>query len=286
MQLDPNADNSALELLADARMLGKELLFQRGLYASIDLEKKGGVEANRMLAKGNIGTTDCYCTTCKKETPFIVQPMPVANSGGGLRHGDALYQPPSIFGVRAICQRDLNTYVFSLYSVSGKLFKIGQYPSTAEISLGELRGIDRGLQQEGRAELGKALGLFAHDSALGAFVYLRRVFERMINRAYDRQSQSDKPIANFSGLKMEQKIAALKDELPDKVVQNSAVFSVLSLGIHDLTDEKCQTIFPLMKAIIFQMLEQEEHKRRKVKGEQATDSALQALLSVGLKPDP
>ncbi|KGB51780.1 hypothetical protein FG91_04146 [Sphingopyxis sp. LC81] len=80
-------------------------------------------------------------------------------------------------------------------------------------------------------------------------------------------------------MRVDEKIKALSAELPDRVVKNSAVFSVLSAGIHELADEECLTLFPVLKAVIFQMLEEEEHKRRKKIVERETDAAFQALLS-------
>lgn len=78
---------------------------------------------------------------------------------------------------------------------------------------------------------------------------------------------------------MDRRISALKEELPPRVVRNSAVFSVLSLGLHELTEEQCAEYFPVLKAVIFQMLEQEEHKRRATVAEQETDNALQRILA-------
>ena len=72
---------------------------------------------------------------------------------------------------------------------------------------------------------------------------------------------------------------ALKDELPERVVQNSAVFSVLSLGIHELTEEQCTQYFPVLKAVLFQMLEQEEHKRKAALTARETDAAFSRILA-------
>lgn len=270
-----------LEVSARARSAAIDLLVLKGLYSVLDVSDEVGREAESKIRDANIGTFDCYCVGCKKETPFIVAPMPVQNAGGGLRQRTAVPIPPSVFALRAVCQRDLSTYLYAFRKVGDRLIKIGQQPSMADISFGELRGIDKTLDSVDRKELGKAIGLFAHDAASGAFVYLRRVFERMIARAYSRQAEIHGPIEGFDGMRVDQKIAALKDELPERVVRNSAVFSLLSVGIHELTDDQCLTLFPVLKAVIFQMLEQEEHKRKKEITERETDAAFQALLSTG-----
>lgn len=258
-------------------------MHQKGLYSSINSEDEIGALATELLRKGSVGTFDCYCIGCQRETPFIVSEMPTTHAGGGLRGGNGLIGAVNVHAVRAVCQRDLTGYTYVFQKIGKELVKIGQAPAMAAISFGELKGIDRGLEPFDRMELGKALGLYAHDSPLGAFVYLRRVFERMIARAHERQAERDGAIAGFDSLRMDEKIAALKSELPERVVKNSAVFSVLSLGIHELSDEQCQTIFPVVKAVIFQMLEQEEHKRKQKLTEEQTDAALNALLASNLR---
>lgn len=275
-------DAEILELRAKAASLALDLLLFKGLYSVIDVSDDIGREAELKIRNANIGTFDCYCVGCKKETPFIVSALPVPHAGGGLRQGNAVSIPPSVFGLRAVCQRDLSTYLYVFRKVGDRLIKIGQQPSMSDISFGELRGIDKTLDPVDRTELGKAIGLFSHDAASGAFVYLRRVFERMVARAYFRQAELHGPIEGFEGMRVDQKIAALKEELPERVVRNSAVFSLLSVGIHELTDDQCLTLFPVLKAVIFQMLEQEEHKRRKEIAERETDAAFQALLSAGV----
>jgi len=267
-------------LQAAAKELVVDLLLHKGLYSFITIEDEIQNEAERQIREANVGTFDCFCTTCGQVTPFISQSMPVKNSGGGLRHGDGLSRPPSFFALRSVCQRDLTAYLYAFQKVGDRLIKIGQLPSMADISFGELKPIDKGLEPGDRKELGTALGLFAHDAAAGAFVYLRRVFERMIHRAHQRRGE---PVEGFDQKRMDEKIEAIKDALPERVVTNRKVFSVLSQGVHELTDDQCKALFPLVKAVIFQMLEQEEHQRRKVAAEKETEAALQAVLASGIK---
>lgn len=272
------------EISRQGRERAYELLLVKGLYNTIDCGDEVGQAAEAKLRRAELGTFDCYCKGCGKETPFIVKGLKVHVAGGGLQHGDELSSPPLMFGLRAVCQRDLTTYMYCFQKIGSELFKIGQMPSMADISFGELKGIDASLDPLDRKELGKALGLFSHDAASGAFVYLRRVFERMIGRAHERKASISGAVDGFDGMRVDQKIDALKDELPEKVVRNSAVFSVLSAGIHELSDEHCKALFPVVKVVIFQMLEQEEHKRKTAIAERETEAAFQALLSAGLKP--
>jgi hypothetical protein len=278
--VDREAWKQEQALRAAAKELVVDLLLHKGLYSFLQVDNAAQREAERQIREAHVGTLDCYCTTCQQVAPFISQGISVANSGGGLRHGNALAHPPSVFALRTVCQRDLTTYLYAFQKVGDRLIKIGQLPSMADISFGELKGIDKGLEPADRKELGTALGLFAHDAAAGAFVYLRRVFERMIDRAHQRHANS--PIEGFEQKRMDQKIEAITDALPERVVKNRRVFAVLSQGVHELTDDQCKALFPLVKAVIFQMLEQEEHERRKEANERETEAALQAILASGI----
>lgn len=255
-----------------------ELLIEKPIYYELNISSEPESIAAEYLSEGSDLSFDTYCTSCKKESTFRIKKLPVPRKPPGGSEA-AKVAIPHIFGVSAICQRSYHVYTYVFFKNGHHLIKIGQFPSLATISHGELRSIDKGLEKTDRKELGTALGLFAHGTSLGAFVYLRRVFERMIIRAHERQSLAGSPVAGFSSMRMEEKIAALKSELPDRVVQNSGVFSVLSAGLHELTEEQCTKHFPIMKAVLFQMLEQEEHKRLAMIKASETEAALQKIIS-------
>lgn len=261
----------------EGRQLAYDLLFVKGLYSSAPIKGPVG-EVVEDCVRNGAHSFDAYCTRCKRETTFRVAAHSVPNHGSVQRNGVRIH-PPNIFAVNAVCQRDYAVYAYVMKFDDDRVMKIGQFPSMADLAFGELRSIDRSLDEVDRRELGKALGLHAHDTAIGAFVYLRRVFERMVQRAYDRQASAGHPVEGFDEMRMDERIAALKDELPERVVQNSAVFSVLSVGIHELSEEQCIRYFAVMKAVLFQMLEQEEHKRQAALAARETDAALQHILN-------
>ena len=266
----------AKKRIDEARNAAYELLFVNGLYSSVSTSGPVGQLLETSIRNDSFGF-DAYCVTCKRETTFRVASRHVASRGIGSRHL-VTPTPPELLEVSAVCQRDYAVYSYIIKIADGVATKVGQIPSMAALAFGEIKTIDRSLDENDRQELGKALGLHAHDTAIGAFVYLRRVFERMIGRAHERQAAAGHAIDNFSALRMDERIAALKDELPDKVVQNSAVFAVLSVGIHELTEEQCTRYFPVLKAVLFQMLEQEEHKRKSAITARETDAALRDIL--------
>ena len=67
--------------------------------------------------------------------------------------------------------------------------KIGQYPTYADLQKPQFKHLNKLLDNIDRLELNKEVGLAAHDSAIGAYVYLRRVFERLIEKEHLRAAK-------------------------------------------------------------------------------------------------
>lgn len=276
--MEQNDVETEKRINAEATQIIRDLLLSRGLYESVEIESEVGAKVALLLQNDLTTGFDAYCTTCRRETIFRISPKTITAGGTGGRYINNV-TVPKLRAIHATCQRNWQVYTYVFIFLDKTVTKIGQSPSLADIAFGELRLFDKSLEDQDRVELGKALGLFAHRTALGAFAYMRRVFERMIARAHDRQIAAGGPIAGFPTMRMDEKIAALKSELPERVVRNSAIFSVLSLGLHELTEEQCAAHFPVMKAVLFQMLEQEEHRRKAAITEAQTDAALSLILS-------
>jgi hypothetical protein len=81
-------------------------------------------------------------------------------------------------------------------------------------------------------------------------------------------------LENWNDLRMGERIGALADALPAVVRSNAAVWGLLSRGIHELSDEDAETLFPLVKAVIFEMLGEEERQRQAAVQSEATRKAL------------
>lgn len=262
-----------------------DLFLRKPLYGIIKGEQEYINEVEEIL-EGNTGLDfDNYCEVCGQVTPWTLKKYAPRHSGGGTSFPARYVQAslPHIRVVNTVCLRRQHFHTYILHLAGSTVQKIGQRPSMADIALGELKAIP-GIEKQDRRELGRALGLFAHDTPLGAFVYLRRVFERMIARAHDRFAERHgKRLQDWVDLKMGQRISALAEELPAVVRSNSAVWGLLSKGIHELSDEDAAMLFPLVKAVIFEMLGEEERHRQAAIQSEATRKAL-ADATARLKP--
>jgi hypothetical protein len=78
---------------------------------------------------------------------------------------------------------------------------------------------------------------------------------------------------------MDEKIAALKSHLPDIVVRNAKVYSILSLGLHELTEEECARVYPLVDESVIAMLEEARSHAAKLRREKRIGDELAKVSS-------
>lgn len=161
------------------------------------------------------------------------------------------------------------TFISRLASSNGtsrELIKIGQFPSIADIAVGGLDKYKKILGQEKSSEFYKAIGLYAHGVGIGSFPYLRRIFEDLIEEAHDIAKTSHTLDETEYPTRMEDKILSLQEFLPSFLVTNRSMYSILSKGIHELTEDECLSHFELMKegieAILDEKLRKEEEEKR------------------------
>jgi len=133
--------------------------------------------------------------------------------------------------------------------------KIGQFPSVADLMVPGIIKYKSILARQ-YGEFSKAIGLFAHGIGIGSFVYLRRIIEELVNDKYKQHSFNLGIAAeDFSRLRFEEKIDVLKSHLPSVLVTNRNIYSIVSKGIHELSEDECRSMFPFIKVGIELMLD-------------------------------
>jgi hypothetical protein len=217
------------------------------------------------------GIIDCYCVECKRNSTFHavkkgskgfplenIYYIYVNNKGKaqisneslkktlyeGLTNGE-LYFVNKEF----TCTRDDKHKIVLNYLVKGnKIAKVGQYPSLADLNQLDIGKYRKILGKEKYLEFSKGIGLSSHGVGIGAFVYLRRIFEYLIQEAYNKAQSSPEWVDNdFSNKRMDEKILALKNFLPQYLVENRKIYGILSKGIHELSEDICLEIFPYVR---------------------------------------
>jgi hypothetical protein len=252
----------------------KELHMEMPLYEELNLGAYSAQDSHHVVFFG--GTIDAFCPYCKKESVFQrnenAAPLDYMSWQYGITNPSTA---TTYFAWRFECTRN-EQHRFTSYFVfrNATLMKIGQFPSVADFQIPEVEKYERLLGTERHRELVRAIGLAAHGVGIGSFVYLRRVFESLIEDAHQVALTTDGfNDVEYRSMRTEEKILALKSFLPDFLVENRAIYSILSTGIHALTERECLEHYEPMRVgielILDQRLEQEKRRDKEVEAKKA-----------------
>ena len=224
-----------------------------------------------------------HCGTCNDTRPFR---YPFSRgSGAGLppekvTHGRIYHCHFACTG----CQKQsFSCWVRISLTPESWMQKVGQYPSVADLHSAQIKRHRKVLSPEGYRELNRAVGLAAHGVGIGAFVYLRRIFERLIEEAHQiARNDSAWDEERFLRSRMPEKIVLLASHLPDFLVENKSLYSILSKGLHDLSEDECLQFFSVtLLGIELILQERIATKEKNEKIEQVTKDI--ALLTQKIK---
>jgi hypothetical protein len=138
--------------------------------------------------------------------------------------------------------------------------KIGQYPSLADLNSDKIKKYRKILGDKYK-EFSKAVGLASHGVGIGSFVYLRRIFENLIEEAHQESIKTNSwNEDDYQKSRMDDKIILLKDYLPEFLVNNKILYSILSKGIHELSEGECLKYFGSIKLGIELILDEKLEK--------------------------
>lgn len=242
------------------------------------------------------GTLDCYCPDCRRDATFKgITPNPPSehirdkSRESKQRAVGMTVNPPTldadIFEVKLQCTRinhHHHTYIFLFkkslarteygeFLVSSSITKVGQYPSFSDINISNVKKYKSVLSNKLIGELYRAIGLASHDVGVGSYVYLRRVFEFLVEEAHQNATSLESwDEEQYIKSRMLEKIKTLKDFLPHFLVDNPGMYGLLSKGVHELSERECLDHFDTLKIGIELILDQKiENKEKENKIKQA-----------------
>ena len=216
---------------------------------------------------------DGYCPNCRRWTTSDRSSAGTRLSGYSDNYYKGLVQ---LHHISFRCARN-DEHFQNFYCIfqTATLQKIGQWPSFADIAIDESKQYSALLDRTDTAEFHKAIGLAAHGVGIGSFVYLRRIFERLIEKRYrefrDVEEWSDEDLYK---LRMVEKIQHLSAHLPEFLVKNAKIYSILSVGLHELEEKECLEFFPVLRQSTIWILDQDKKKQEELRQQQALEKAI------------
>src|SRR3989344_5296171 len=221
------------------------------------------------------GTIDAYCIWCKKESVFKSSPTNRWVLSQWLAQIENDLQE---FGW--YCAHNNSHHYRSYYFTakdSNVFQKVGQFPSVADFQIPQAGKYRKILGEDQYKEFIRGIGVAAHGVGIGSFVYLRRVFENLIEEAYTKAQAENKEFkkGEYQKAKMDEKIKMVKNYLPEFLVENRSLYAILSKGIHDLSEDECLQYFETVKIGIEQVLDEKIIQKEKVEKAQKAREAIQ-----------
>jgi hypothetical protein len=207
------------------------------------------------------GDVDAYSAKNGIDTTYKIYSQPIDSYSSGNFY--------NFCKITLTCKRKSDDVLrFFVYDNDEIVVKLGQLPSLADIQFAEIsKKYDRFLSEQELKDFKKAIDLAAHGHGAGSFVYLRRIFENLINKAFKTNQTTIKTSRDdFRKMWMVDKVELLKNYLPSQLFEMKSVYKILSKGVHELSEQECLKYFPALKLSIELILEQKieiEAKRKK-----------------------
>lgn len=231
------------------------------------------------------GAISCYCNECNEKRTFrndlIEKAIPSDTSYSKLKlhlnpssfkrsfHQSAqlnILLKERTFTLEFYCTHNHDHRIYFTFTVQNcSIQKSGQFPTLLDLEDStEINKYKKELGKEEGRNYHKAIGLASHGVGAGSYVYLRRIFEGFIYEAKDKAIKDGVIIEDdFVPKKMDERIELLKNYLPEILVENKLYYSVVSKGIHELSEDDCLKYFSILKMGIEVILDEKIETRKK-----------------------
>lgn len=136
------------------------------------------------------------------------------------------------------------------------IIKIGQYPTMLSVKGFDFDKYKKQLKRYDAYEDYKNADLsMANNFHAGAYTYLRRVYEKQLNYYVEKEN------IILADDRTETKIKAVKNNFDPRIHEHLGnLYSILSIGIHELDEEESKDYYEYLKAMIDMQLQYEKSK--------------------------
>lgn len=253
-----------------------DLLENQPPYKTISISLNDYAE----LSECQIVKFESFCPTCGKERTFITANMTsfshclkeeimkqtstpkivfVKNSSESQK-GAAENYPVKFLGLSCNCAHCAEEHYFTIRIDGQSICKIGQYPSFSRKETLSLKKY-KNLISKYYTELTKSVNLYSQGLGIGSFVYLRRILEHLVETKYYALPEHEETARFIDKLKAVQEVETI---IPPELEEiKEQIYSVLSKGIHEYTEEECYALYDVVLYVVTAILDQELYKKEK-----------------------
>ncbi len=253
------------------------------LYKKIKINKK---EKVYNFFPYNDVRIECYCKKCNARRIFAFENSQTAlNSLMYVQRIGSMTESTNNYTKNTMDDKMAELDFFSFYAMADckhkmiihfmkiddeTIMKIGQFPSIYDLNSNiNNKKFLKCLGEEYAEYYKNACSLYSFNTYIGALVYLRRIFEKLLIDTFnDNNEQIAISFDEFKAKKMADKVKLLKPYLPQIMFSQgfNSVYTKISDGIHNLNEEECSKMFLVLKMAIEEILtekfENEEKKKR------------------------
>jgi hypothetical protein len=160
--------------------------------------------------------------------------------------------------------------------------KVGQYPSLRDFAAGDIKKF-ASISHSLRREFVQAINTGAHGFNVAACVHYRRVFEGLLNEVRDEHLEESGQLSwpEFDDGNTSDKIRLLGHRLPEFLREHPHLYRLLSVGVHQLSEDECAEELPVVRQAIELVLEdrvaQIEQRRRRTETQKLLADSLSRL---------
>jgi hypothetical protein len=235
-------------------------------------------------------SVDAFCPACGEKSIFV-RSLPPSNQSSEYVKQLAAGQTVYVFVIYRCSRKHEHEFSIALRMRTpdfptgvpheGRwvwVTKMGMLPSLADLQEDLDSRSVKALGRKGAGEFKRGVGLAAHGIGIGAFVYLRRIFEDLVNEvAQPALTNGEINPDEYAKSRMDEKVALLKNYLPPFMVEHKQWYGIVSKGLHELTEHECIDYFPVVREGIEIMVAQKADRLEREEKEKNAGASIQAL---------
>lgn len=258
--------------IEETKKFFEEFLESKPPYTPIDIEGGVGLNSLKELA------VQKYCKKCNDERTFVYKldkskPAKRAilpnllqkqmNETSQVLNKEKLSKEiPSFDGLLFSCAKCREEAFYTIMCKDSRIMKVGQYPSFTELKEKRfLRYKNLKIINKHFPELKQSMKCVSQKMGIGAFAYLRRIYESLIVAKYNELPDGIKD-PQHSFMDKLKAVESVEEVIPKDLEKiKNRLYSVLSKGLHEYEEEECIELYSALLFAIESVLEVELLKK-------------------------